>query len=129
MLFLSYFTQVDVCKACNRETLLVYAGTGLQVMAETNCPSCPSGVYPLWTPVLGGTYLATYVLTHNSSSPAPLARLRREWFVTYVSRDREVLPETTACKGNLTAAEMANMIQVSGKGWGGEGGVLRGDGL
>jgi hypothetical protein len=60
--------------------------------------------------VLGGTYLANYVETHNSS--VHVAKLRREWFITYASSDNRVLPAATACAGQLTEQQLANYTQV-----------------
>lgn len=60
--------------------------------------------------VLGGTYLANFVETHNQSAPA--AKLRHEWFITYASRDRVVLPAATPCAGQLTQQQLANYTQV-----------------
>lgn len=33
-------------------------GAGIQVGADANCASCPGGVFQLFTPVLGGTYVS-----------------------------------------------------------------------
>jgi hypothetical protein len=61
--------------------------------------------------VLGGTYLANYVETHNHS--APVAKLRHEWFITYASSDKVVVPAATACASQLTPQQLANYTQVS----------------
>lgn len=79
-------------------------------MAETNYPKASNGIFVLATPVLGGTYLANYVLTTNLS--APVAKLRREWFITYVSSDKAVVPATTACADVLDATQLATYTQV-----------------
>lgn len=60
--------------------------------------------------MLGGTYLASYVETHNAT--APVAQLRREWFITYASIDKHVVPAATACADQLTDAQLANYTQV-----------------
>jgi hypothetical protein len=67
-------------------------------------------VYELCMQVLGGIYLANYVETHNQS--APVAKLRREWFITYASSDKSVLPAATPCAGQLTQQQLANYTQV-----------------
>uniref|UniRef100_A0A383VED8 Uncharacterized protein n=1 Tax=Tetradesmus obliquus TaxID=3088 RepID=A0A383VED8_TETOB len=85
-------------------------GSGLQMLAETNAPDTPGGIFLLPTPVLGGTYLANFVETHNQSAPA--AKLRHEWFITSASRDRVVLPAATPCAGQLTQQQLANYTQA-----------------
>lgn len=79
-------------------------------MADTNYPAAPSGIFVLATPALGGVYLANFVQTTNNS--APEAKLRREWFITYVSSEKKVVPATTACAANLTDYMLANYTQV-----------------
>jgi hypothetical protein len=72
--------------------------------------------FPTWiSQVLGGTYLASYIETHNNS--AHVAKLRREWFITYVSSDKSVVPAATACAAQLSAAQLANYTQVGCGGW------------
>jgi hypothetical protein len=58
-------------------------GSGVAVRADTNCPSCDGGVFTLWTPAVGGAYLANLIETTNRTSGT--APFRREWFLTYVS--------------------------------------------
>lgn len=96
------------CTHCGPHAVL--AGSGLQIMAETNYPKAPEGIYVLATPVLGGVYLANHVQTTNNS--APVAKLRREWFITYVSSDKAVVPATTACADILSATQLASYTQV-----------------
>lgn len=54
--------------------------------------------------------LANYVQTENFTSP--VAPLRREWFITYVSRDKSVNPLATACSDVLTPQQVATYTQV-----------------
>ncbi|KAI8475805.1 MAG: hypothetical protein J3K34DRAFT_456007 [Monoraphidium minutum] len=88
-------------------------GSGFAISADTNCPppACPGGVYPLSTPVLGGSYLANFVQTENLTSP--VAPLRREWFATFVSGDDAINPAATACGGALTPGQLASYRQAT----------------
>ncbi|GBF98703.1 hypothetical protein Rsub_11417 [Raphidocelis subcapitata] len=88
-------------------------GTGLAIGADMNCPppACASGVMPMFTPVLGGSYLANYVQTANETSP--VAPLRREWFVDFVARDSTVDPAMTACADKLSPAQVAAYHQAT----------------
>jgi hypothetical protein len=85
-------------------------GSGVTVRADTNCPSCPGGVFSLWTPALGGTYLANLIETTNETSKE--APFRREWFLTYVS-DGIGLQSWAPCWGNISAADRASHTQAS----------------
>jgi hypothetical protein len=85
-------------------------GSGVTVRADTNCPSCPGGVFSLWTPALGGTYLANLIDTHNDTSKE--APFRREWFLTYVSEGTG-LQSWAPCWGNISAADRANYTQAN----------------
>jgi hypothetical protein len=83
-------------------------GSGVTVRADTNCPSCPGGVFSLWTPALGGTYLANLIDTHNHTSKE--APFRREWFLTYVSEGSGLQP-WAPCWASIAAADRANFTQ------------------
>jgi hypothetical protein len=85
-------------------------GAGVTVRADTNCPSCPGGVFSLWTPALGGTYLANLIETTNgTSSEAPF---RREWFLTHVSEGSGLQP-WAPCWGTIAAADRGSTTQAS----------------
>jgi hypothetical protein len=36
-------------------------GSGIAIAADTNCPACRGGVFPLFTPILGGSYVRMIV--------------------------------------------------------------------
>jgi hypothetical protein len=67
-------------------------------------------VFSLWTPALGGTYLANLIETTNgTSSEAPF---RREWFLTYVSEGSGLQP-WAPCWGTIAAADRGSTTQAS----------------
>lgn len=84
-------------------------GSGMAVRADTNCPACDGGVFSLWTPAVGGAYLANLIETSNyTSQDAPF---RREWFLTYVSNASR--PETWApCWPSIPALDLSSYVQA-----------------
>lgn len=86
-------------------------GSGVQIKSDQSCPECMDGTTPLWTPVLGGVYLANLVQTDNYTSPK--APFRNEWFVTYLSADSTINPLASPCAGTLTPAQLSSYTQVS----------------
>ena len=83
--------------------------SGAAVRADTNCPTCAGGVLPLWTPLLGGVYLANMVLTQNRTSAA--VELPREWFVTYVSNGTGGVSDWAPCYAVLVDSQRVAFVQ------------------